>query len=76
MESGSSPLALFQPGTVPADQQGEFRDGAEIQYAVTAATNAAVVPTDSVAAIAKECDWQYRRLPKHLRRVAAARGNN
>lgn len=40
-------------------------------YAVTAATDAAV-PT----ATARERDWQYRRLPKHLRPVAAARGNN
>ena len=40
-------------------------------YAVTAAT----VPTDPAAA--KERDWQYRRLPKHLRPVAfPARGND
>jgi hypothetical protein len=36
----------------------------------------AAVPADS-AATAKERDWQYRRLPKHLRSVAfSARGNN
>ena len=35
----------------------------------------AAVPTDSAAA--KERDWQYRRLPKHLRPVAfPARGDN
>jgi hypothetical protein len=45
-------------------------------YAVTAATDAAVVPTDSAAATAKERDWQYRRLPKHLRPEAfPTRGN-
>ncbi|MEJ7819948.1 MAG: putative immunity protein [Rubrobacteraceae bacterium] len=44
-------------------------------YAVKAATYAAV-PTDSAAAITKERDWQYRRLPKHLRPVAfPARSN-
>jgi hypothetical protein len=38
---------------------------------------AAAVPTDSAAAPAKERDWQYRRLPKHLRPVAfPTRGNN
>ncbi len=36
--------------------------GHAANYAVTAATDAAV-PTDSAAA--KERDWQYRRLPKH-----------
>jgi hypothetical protein len=42
-------------------------------YAVTA-TDAAI-PTDSAAA--EERDWQYRRLPEHLRPVAfPARGNN
>jgi hypothetical protein len=42
-------------------------------YAVAAATDAAV-PTD--AAAATERDWQYRRLPEHLRPVAfPARGN-
>lgn len=30
------------------------------------ATDAAV-PTAAAATIAKERDWQYRRLPKHLR---------
>jgi hypothetical protein len=45
-------------------------------YAVKAATEAAV-PTDSAAATAKERDWQYRRLPEHLRPVAfPARGSN
>jgi len=45
-------------------------------YAVKAATKAAV-PTDSAAATAKERDWQYRRLPEHLRPVAfPARGSN
>jgi hypothetical protein len=45
-------------------------------YAVTAATDAAVVPTDSAAATAKERDWQYRRLPRHLRPEAfPTRGN-
>ncbi len=45
-------------------------------YAVKAARSPdAAVPTDS--ATAKERDWQYRRLPKHLRPVAfPARGNN
>ena len=45
-------------------------------YAVKAArTPDAAVPTDSGAA--KERDWQYRRLPKHLRPVAfPARGDN
>jgi hypothetical protein len=44
-------------------------------YAVNAVTDAAV-PTDSAAAT-KERDWQYGRLPKHLRPVAfPARGNN
>jgi len=43
-------------------------------YAVTAATDAAV-PTDAAAATATERDWQYRRLPEHLRPVAfPARG--
>ncbi len=37
-------------------------------YAVTA--TAAADPTDSTAATAKVRDWQYRRLPKHLRPVA------
>lgn len=36
--------------------------------AVTAVTCAAV-PTDAAAATAKERDWQYRHLPKHLRSV-------
>jgi hypothetical protein len=37
-------------------------------YAVTAARFPdAAVPTDSAAATAKERDWQYRRLPNHLR---------
>ncbi len=45
-------------------------------YAVSAATDPAV-PTDSAAATAKERDWQYRSLPKHLRPVAfPARGNH
>ena len=45
-------------------------------YAVTAATEAAV-PGDSAAATAEERDWQYRRLPEHLRPVAfPARGSN
>jgi hypothetical protein len=43
--------------------------GHAARYAVTAATCAAV-PTDAVAATAKERDWQYRRLPGHLRPVA------
>jgi hypothetical protein len=44
-------------------------------YAVTAASGAAAVPTDP--ATAKERDWQYRRLPKHLRPVAfPARDNS
>jgi hypothetical protein len=44
-------------------------------YAVTAATDAAV-PTAAAAATAAERDWQYRRLPEHLRPVAfPARGN-
>jgi len=44
-------------------------------YAVTAATDAAV-PTDAAAAAAIERDWQYTRLPEHLRPVAfPARGN-
>ena len=44
-------------------------------YAVTAATDAAVF-TDAAAATATERDWQYRRLPEHLRPVAfPARGN-
>jgi len=38
-------------------------------YAVTAAT-AAAIPTDASAATATERDWQYRRLPEHLRSVA------
>jgi hypothetical protein len=42
-------------------------------YAVKAATDAAA-PTDP--ATTKERDWQDRRLPKHLRPVAAARDNN
>ncbi len=45
-------------------------------YAVKAITYAAV-PTDSAAATAKERDWQYLRLPEHLRPVAfPARGDN
>jgi immunity protein 5 of polymorphic toxin system len=46
-------------------------------YAVKAASFAsAAIPTDSAAAT-KERDWQYRRLPEHLRPVAfPARGNN
>jgi len=45
-------------------------------YAVTAATSAAEA-ADDAAATAKERDWQYRHLPKHLRPVAfPARGNN
>jgi hypothetical protein len=45
--------------------------------AVGAATDAAAVPTDTAAASAKERDWQYRRLPEHLRPVAfPARGKN
>jgi len=44
-------------------------------YAVTAATSAAV-PAKAAAAAAKERDWQYRHLPKHLRPAAfPARGN-
>jgi len=44
-------------------------------YAVTAATNAAL-PTDAAATTATEREWQYRRLPEHLRPVAfPARGN-
>ena len=47
-------------------------------YAVTAARSPdAAVPTDSAAAPAKERDWQYRRLPKHLRPVVfPARGHD
>ena len=48
-------------------------------YAVRAASSASAAdPTDSAAAAAtKERDWQYRRLPEHLRPVAfPARGNN
>ena len=37
-------------------------------YAVTAATGAAT--TTAVSAAATERDWQYGRLPKHLRQVA------
>lgn len=45
-------------------------------YAVKAATYAAV-PTDAAAATATESDWQYRRLPEHLRPVAfPARGDS
>jgi len=45
-------------------------------YAVTAATDAAV-PTDAAAITATERDWQYRRLPEHLRSAAfPARGNS
>ena len=45
-------------------------------YAITAATGA-VGPTGSAAATAGEREWQYRRLPKHLRPVAfPARGND
>lgn len=44
-------------------------------HAANYAVTAAAVPTDS--ATAKERDWQYRRLPKHLRPVAfPARGDN
>ena len=43
-------------------------------YAVTAAT--AAIPTDAAAATATEHDWQYRRLPEHLRPVMfPVRGN-
>jgi hypothetical protein len=47
-------------------------------YALTAARSPdAAVLTDSAAATARERDWQYRRLPKHLRPVAfPARGDN
>jgi len=38
-------------------------------YAVKAVTYAAH-PTDAAAAAAMEGDWQYRRLPEHLRPVA------
>ena len=38
-------------------------------YAVKAAT-AAATPTDADSAIATERDWQYRRLPEHLRPAA------
>jgi hypothetical protein len=38
-------------------------------YAVNAAT-AAAIPTDGGAASARERDWQFRRLPEHLRPVA------
>jgi len=41
-------------------------------YAVTAATSAAEA-ADEAAATAKERDWQYRHLPKHLRPVAFPR---
>jgi len=37
-------------------------------YAVNATV--AAVPTDAAATTAKERDWQYRRLPEHLRPVA------
>ena len=44
-------------------------------YAVTAAT--AANSADAAAATAAERDWQYRRLPEHLRPVAfPARNNN
>jgi hypothetical protein len=44
-------------------------------YAVTAARSPdAAVPTDSAAV--KERDWQYRRLPNHLRPMAAARDDD
>ena len=44
-------------------------------YAVTAATDAAV-PAAAAASTTKERDWQYRRLPEHLRPVAfPVRGN-
>jgi hypothetical protein len=38
-------------------------------YAVTAATCAAM-PTDAAVASAAERDWQYGRLPQHLRQIA------
>ncbi|MFA5786113.1 MAG: putative immunity protein [Actinomycetota bacterium] len=45
-------------------------------YAVTAATRAAV-PVDAGVVTAKERDWQYRHLPKHLRPAAfPARGSS
>ena len=45
-------------------------------YAVKAVVYAAV-PTDTAAAAARERDWQYRHLPKHLRVVAfPARSND
>lgn len=45
-------------------------------YAVTAATNAAV-STAAAAATAEEREWQFRRLPEHLRLVAfPVRSNN
>ena len=46
-------------------------------YAVTAAKfPEAAVPADSAAAAVKERDWQYRRLPEHLRPVAAFRDDS
>jgi len=44
-------------------------------YAVKAATYAAV-PTDAAAATATERDWQYRRLPEHLRPVVFPAGGD
>jgi serine/threonine protein kinase len=38
-------------------------------YAVNAAA-AAAIPTDAVAVTGTERDWQYRRLPEHLRPIA------
>ena len=41
-----------------------------------AANYAVTVANDSAAAAAWERDWQYRRLPKHLRPVAFPAGGN
>lgn len=58
--------AAGQAGGV-AHMSGHARHAAD--YAVKVATYAAI-PTVAEQAAAKERDWQYRRLPKHLRPVA------
>ena len=77
-----SEIAMSEAGA--ARSAGHAADAAATAHVASHAANYAVkaarspdaaVPTDSAAA--KERDWQYRRLPKHLRPVAfPARGDN
>jgi hypothetical protein len=76
-DQGAARAAARSAGHAAASAHVGTHAAHAANYAVRAATGAAAVPTDSVAATAKERDWQCRRLPEHLRPVVfPARGND